>query len=118
MELCKIKELLKCTVLNDNSDLAMEVKKICASELMSNVLTCTGANTLLITGLNNMQVVRTAEMSDIPAVIFIQDRTPSSEVIKLAREKGIVIMVTEYSLFTACGILYEAGMRCGLDQGC
>lgn len=114
--MAQIKNLLDCTLLHNKGNLTMEVKAICASELMSNVLTCTGPNTLLITGLNNMQVIRTAEMSDIPAVIFVQQKMPSTDVIKLAQEKGIVIMVTEYSLFTTCGILYEAGMRCGIDK--
>ncbi|MDK2823633.1 MAG: hypothetical protein PWQ67_1090 [Clostridia bacterium] len=118
MQLNQLKELLKCEVLTNEDKLDIEVKQICAAELMSNVLTCIGTNTLLITGLNNMQVIRTAEMSDIPAVIFIQGRKPNAEVIKLAQDKGIVILVTEYSLFTSCGILYASGLRCGLDGNC
>jgi len=116
MELREIKEILNCQVLANENKLDTKVGKICASELMSNVLTCTGNNKLLITGLNNLQVIRTAEMSDIPAVIFIQDKRPSAEVIELAREKGIVVMLTGYSLFTVCGILYQAGLRSGQDD--
>lgn len=115
MELWKIKEILKCQVLANEDKLNTKVGKICASELMSNVLTCTGNNKLLITGLNNIQVIRTAEMSDIPAVIFVQDKWPTADIIKLAEEKEIVVMHTHYSLFTVCGILYQAGLRSGQD---
>lgn len=116
MKLWEIKELLRCQILANEDKLNNKVGKICASELMSNVLTCRGNNKLLITGLNNLQVIRTAEMSDIPAVIFVQEKRPSAEIVKLAKEKEIVVMVTDYSLFTVCGILYKAGLRSGQED--
>lgn len=116
MELREIKELLKCQVLANENRLNEKVGNICASELMSNVLTCMGNNKLLVTGLNNLQVIRTAEMSDIPAVVFVQDKRPSFELVELAKDKEIVVMLTEYSLYTVCGILYQAGLRSGQDD--
>ncbi|NLT95344.1 MAG: hypothetical protein GXW85_07385 [Clostridia bacterium] len=116
MDLREIKELLKCKVLANDDKLDMQVDCICASELMSSVLTCSGNNKLLVTGLNNLQVIRTAEMSDIPAVIFVQNRKPSAEIVELAKEKEIVVMYTKYSLFTVCGMLYQAGLRSGQDD--
>lgn len=116
MDLQEIKKLLECEILVNNNSLNIEVENICASELMSNVLTCTGNNKLLVTTLNNLQVIRTAEMSDIPAVIFAQNKKPSREIIKLAKDKGIAVLLTGYSVFTVCGILYKAGLKSGQDD--
>lgn len=118
MQLGEISKLLNCEVLCGEYKLEHNIEKTCASELMSNVLTCVGKNTLLITGLNNIQVIRTAEMSDIPAIIFVQGIKPNQELLNLARENDLVIMVTDYSLFTVCGILYNNGLRCGFDEYC
>ena len=106
-----IKKILNCRVLCCEELLNLEIGEGCATDLMSNVLATSGTNTLLITGLNNIQVVRTAEMSDIPAVVFIQDRIPNNDVIELAKEKNIVLMVSNYSMYSACGNLYLAGLR-------
>lgn len=111
MLLKDIKNILNCQILCCEDLLNLEIDEVCATDLMSNVLATSGANTLLITGLNNIQVVRTAEMSDIPAVIFIQDRIPSNDVIELATQKKIVLMVSNYSMYFACGHLYLAGLR-------
>jgi len=113
MQLSKIKDLLNCRVLSCSNKLEQEISGICASDLMSSALTCKGPNSLLITGLNNLQVIRTAEMSDIAAVVFVLGIQPGKEIIELAQENGIVVLVTEYSMFESCGILYKAGFRCG-----
>ena len=116
MLLRNIQNLLDCKVLCCEHLLNIEIEQVCGTDLMSNVLASTGANSLLITGLNNIQVVRTAEMSDIPAVVFIQGREPTPEIIELAREKNIVLMVSRFSMFAICGLLYLGGLRCGLDE--
>jgi len=116
MLLRELSELLNCQVLSCENRLDHEIEQLCASELMSNVLTCMSPNTLLITGLNNLQVIRTAEMSGVPAVIFIQGKKPGTEAINLAVENEIVIMVSEFSMFKACGVLYQAGLRCVFDE--
>ena len=118
MYLHQVVMLLNCEILSCKHKLDHKVERICASELMSNVLVCTGANSLLLTGLNNVQVIRTAEMSDIPCVVFVQGKKPEGDIIKLAEENGIVILVTDYSLFKACGVLYDSGMRCVIDDAC
>ncbi len=81
-----------------------------ASDLMSDVLTLKEDNVLLITGLANMQTLRTAEMSDIHCIIFARNKKISEEMKELARENDIIVLECRYSVFRTCGILYEAGI--------
>ena len=108
---------LQGEVLTGREKVGMEVKWACASDLMSHVLANAGENVLLITGLNNLQVVRTAEMSDIEAIIFVQNKRPVPEVLDLAEEKHLLTILTPYSMFTTCGILFKNGLRCCIDDG-
>ena len=93
-----------------------EVSMVCASDLMSDVLSLINNNTLLLTGLVNPQVVRTAEFTDIAAVCFVRGKKPQKETIELALAKAIPLMTTRYSMFEACGKLYSKGLH-GCD-GC
>ena len=87
----------------------------CGADLMSDVLAFTHAGTLLLTGLTNPQVVRTAEMAGIRAIIFVRGKRPPRETIALAEEKGIPLLATRYTLYEACGRLYNAGLPgCGV----
>ena len=87
----------------------------CGADLMSDVLAFTHAGTLLLTGLTNPQVVRTAEMAGISAIVFVRGKIPPPETIKLAEEKGIPLLATRYTLYETCGRLYTAGLpSCGL----
>jgi predicted transcriptional regulator len=85
-----------------------------ASDLMSDVLALCTPGALLITGLTNIQIVRTAQMLDIPGVLFVRGKTPMQETIALAGESGISLLVTNMSLFQVCGILYADGIKPGL----
>jgi predicted transcriptional regulator len=78
---------------------------------MSDVLSFSITKSLLVTGLTNAQVIRTAEMAAIEAIIFIQGKRPDTQTIKLAEEKHIPLLVTDLSMFDACGRLYEKGLR-------
>ena len=78
---------------------------------MSDVLAFVKDQSLLLTGLINSQVIRTAEMMDILAVCFVRGKVPTEDVIELAKEKGIAILSTEYPLYLSCGKLYSEGLR-------
>jgi predicted transcriptional regulator len=87
-----------------------EIKSACGSDMMSDVLAFVKDQGLLLTGLLNAQVVRTAEMMDIPCVAFCRGKIPDESVVELARQKGIILLSTAYRLYQACGVLYGAGL--------
>ncbi|HPJ82942.1 MAG: hypothetical protein KBC07_00580 [Bacteroidales bacterium] len=82
-----------------------------ASDLMSDVLTVRRSDFMLITGLSNVQSIRTAEMSDLKYVMLVRGKTPPQPMIELAEENGIVLIVCPYSMFKASGILFQAGLK-------
>ena len=82
-----------------------------ACDMMSDVLAYGQGQSLLLTGLLNQQVIRTAEMLDMHCIVFVRGKTPSPEVLALAEEKGIAVLSTAYGMFTACGLLYGAGLQ-------
>ena len=113
MILKDVKEILNATVLTGEDALDQEVKAACGSDLMSDVLAFVKEQAMLLTGLVNGQVIRTAEMMDIHAVIFIRGKKPSDDIIELAESRDIVIMETELPMYLACGKLYSAGLTGG-----
>ena len=94
-----------------------EVDSCHASDLMSDVLTFRGPGSLLLTGLTNAQVVRTAEMSDFAAICFVRGKKPLPETVELAQEKEIPLFVTPQSMYESCGRLYAAGLPAGARKG-
>ena len=114
MLLSDIKKLLNAEVLSGEDEKALSEKDIhtaCGCDLMSDVLAFVKDQSLLLTGLINSQVIRTAEMMDIVAVCFVRGKVPPEDVIELAKEKGITILSTEYPLYLSCGKLYSEGLR-------
>lgn len=111
MKLLDISRLLNARVLTGDNLLDYEVTSACGSDLMSDVMAYVTENVVLLTGLINLQVIRTAEMMDIKAVIFVRGKQPLENMVELAREKNIAIMATNLTMFPACGILYEAGLK-------
>ena len=103
--------VLDARVLCGEDKLDQEVKSACGSDLMSDVLAYGQGQSLLLTGLLNQQVIRTAEMLDMHCIIFVRGKTPAEEVLTLAREKGIAVISTQRGMFTASGLLYGAGLR-------
>jgi len=98
-------------------DLSTSVAMSCGADLMSDVLTFTHAGTLLLTGLTNPQVIRTAEMAGIQAVVFVRGKYPPPETIALAEEEGIPLLASRYTMYETCGRLYQAGLpSCGLFE--
>lgn len=113
MLLSEIKTILEANVLTSEDDAAMQAIDIhtaCGCDLMSDVLAFVKDQALLLTGLINSQVVRTAEMMDITAICFVRGKSPAEDVVSLANSKGITIMTTSLPLYTACGRLYEKGL--------
>lgn len=94
------------------SDPSLRVKEIGAADLMSDVLALSRPGMLLLTGLNNAQAVRTAAIADLAGIVFVRGKRPSEEVLALAREKGIPVMTTAFTMFEAAGRLY-VGLRGG-----
>ncbi len=107
----KIIATLEAEVIFNSIDIETEIYSVCSTDLMSDLLRFSIPESLLITGLTQPQVVRTAEIADVTAIAFIQDKRPEKEAIELARQKGISLVVTRLSMFTACGKLYVEGLR-------
>lgn len=111
MKLRKIVELLDCEVIVGEDYLDREVKYAFGSDLMSDVLAYTEEDTVLLTGLCNNQVIRTAEMLDLNSIIFVRGKTPSEDVVEMAREDEMILAKTQHSMYSASGILYAAGLE-------
>ncbi len=111
MKLTKVQELLGAKI-HAGAELAeqIEVKDAFGSDLMSDVLAFVQEQGMLLTGLRNSQVVRTAEMMDMQVVVFVRGKEPDEEMISVAEERGIVLMSTEMTMFASCGILYHNGL--------
>jgi len=90
-----------------------EVCSCHASDLLSDVLTFRGPGSLLLTGLTNAQVVRTAEISDFAAICFVRGKKPQPEAVEMAEDKGIPLLVTPLSMYDSCGRLLAAGLPGG-----
>lgn len=104
---------LDARVLSGEDLLNQDVHSACGSDLMSDVLAFVKDRAVLLTGMTNAHVVRTAEMLDIVCVVFVRGKTPGSDILDMAKERGISVLSTELTLFTACGMLYECGLRGG-----
>lgn len=112
MLLSEIKNVLGAEFLgNDETLLDKDIKTAFGSDLMSDVLAFVDEQTMLLTGLINSQVIRTAEMMDITAICFVRGKVPAEDVIELANEKDIAILTTPKTMYTSCGLLYENGIR-------
>ena len=111
MTLRQIAELLNAKVLCGENRLDEENDIAFASDLMSDVLTLGDYNPVILTGLCNMQTIRTCEMGNLDVVIIVRKKKATEEMIEEASDEGMVVMECDYSLFKACGLLYEAGMR-------
>ena len=92
---------------------SQEILSACGADLMSDVMAFVKERVLLLTGLVNPQVIRTAELLDIHAIIFVRGKNPSMDMIDMANESNIVLGGTKLPMFIACGKLYEAGLKSG-----
>lgn len=109
----EIQSLLKARILEGEAQLDHTVSEAFASDMMSDVLAYASPHSALLTGLCNPQVIRTAEMMDMPCIIFVQGKSPGLEALALAGERDICILQTSLDMFCACGILYTHGLPGG-----
>ncbi len=110
MKLRQVIELVEGRVVSEGANLEMEVTHGAGADLMSDALRFARENVLLITGLTNPQAVRTAEMVGIRAVLFVRAKLPPPETVAIARQAGIVLMATRYTMYEASGLLFQAGL--------
>ncbi len=112
MTIADIARILNATVVC-GQNLDTEVLGACGSDMMSDVLAYVKEQAVLLSGLVNMQVIRTAEMMDMVCVVFVRGKQPTEEMITLAKERDMVLLSTEQRMFTACGLLYANGLTGG-----
>ncbi len=110
MTIREIKDLIGAEVLCCEQNLDRDAYSACGCDLMSDVLAYVKDQAVLLTGLVNPQVVRTAEMMDMICIVFVRSKTPTREMLDLAEESGIVVMKCDKRLYEACGLLYSNGL--------
>lgn len=111
MKISAICELLGAKVLYGEDMLEREVHSACGCDMMSDVLAFVKDQAVLLTGLCNQQVIRTAQMMDMHCVVFVRGKQPTTEILELAEEAEIAVLATDMRMYPACGILYNAGLR-------
>ena len=113
MKISKVAEILEAEVVACRDFSEHEVCSACGSDMMSDVLAFVKDQAVLLTGLVNSQVIRTAEMMDMRCVVFVRGKRPGSDVLALAQDSGIAILATDMRMYPACGILYQNGLHAG-----
>lgn len=110
----KIKEILNAEILcGEGAAASTDILSACGADMMSDVLAFVKDQGLLLTGLVNPQVVRTAQMMDILCIAFVRGKRPDDSVVQLARQNNIILMTTEDRMYPACGKLYSNGLSAG-----
>ncbi len=111
MKLHDVRDILQCEVLTEGDDLTVEVQNVVASDGMSEILAFAKSKELMITGLTNIQAIRTADIAGVSAVIFCRGKRPDTRVIEFAKKKKIPILATKMVMFDICAILYNKGLK-------
>jgi predicted transcriptional regulator len=110
MKLKDVERILGAEVITGAELLDQEVEMACGSDLMSDVLSFVKSRSLLLTGLTNPQVVRTAEMADLRAICFVRGKRPAPETVEMAESISIPLLTTSLPMFESCGRLYREGL--------
>lgn len=110
MKISTIRDLLDAEVLCCEENLDQDVYSACGSDMMSDVLKYVKDQAVLLTGLCNPQVVRTAEMMDMVCIVFVRDKRPNEMMVSMAEDDGIVVMTCNKRMYEACGMLYSNGL--------
>jgi hypothetical protein len=106
----EVRAALDAQVICGEDKLQAEIRTACGCDLMSDVLAFTEPGSVLLTGLTNQQVIRTAEMLDLTAIIFVRDKQPDEATLQLAISKGMLVLTTPLPLYESCGRLYKLGL--------
>ncbi|MBN2139196.1 MAG: hypothetical protein JW720_15425 [Sedimentisphaerales bacterium] len=110
-----IRRILEAEVVAGEYLLGQKVATVCGSDLMSDVLAFARPKAVLLTGMTNSQVVRTAEMADLAGICFVRDKRPGQETVELAESKDIPLLTTPLSMFESCGRLWKEGFVGGSE---
>jgi len=110
MKLTKIRELLDAEILCGEDLMETEVLSACATDFMSDALAYVKDQGVMLTGMVNPQVIRTAEMLDMCCIVFVRGKQPTQEILDLAAARDIVVMRSSHRMFIACGLLYTNGL--------
>ena len=113
MKISELKEILNAELICGEDLLDNEVFTACGSDMMSDVLAYVKEQAVLLSGLVNPQVIRTAEMMDMKCVVFVRGKRPDIDMINLAEDRDIVLLGTKLEMFTSCGLLYKNGLKGG-----
>ncbi len=108
-----VRDVLGARVLAGEDHLEAEVRSACGADMMSDVLAFSKDHSVLLTGLCNPQVIRTAEMLDIVCIVFVRGKKPDESMLEMAEERNLIILSTGHRMFSACGMLYQAGLDGG-----
>ena len=111
MKISTMQQLLEADVLCCEENLGRHVYSACGCDLMSDVLAFVKDQAVLLTGLVNPQVIRTAVMMDMRCIVFVRSKAPTPEMLALAEDSGLVVMKTSKRMYEACGVLYADGLR-------
>ena len=111
MRLSQVRDILGARVLTGEEKLDREVHSACGSDFMSDVLAFVKNQAVLLTGLVNPQVIRTADMVDMKCVVFVRGKVPTEDILALAESRDLVVMATPKRMYEACGLLYSNGLR-------
>ena len=114
MKLAEIRDILECEILTGEDALSLDLETVVASDGMSEILAFAHPGALMITGLTNIQSVRTADIANVRAMIYIRGKRPAANTISLAQESGIPVLATRLGMFDVCGILRERGLKGGM----
>ncbi|MCF8061664.1 MAG: hypothetical protein K9M82_04030 [Deltaproteobacteria bacterium] len=115
MKLAELVELLDAEIVvgHEKRDLSFEF--CTASDLMSDILRGPTSGSILITGLNNTQVIRASVIANVAAIVLVRKKRPNEDLVERAKEHEIPLIRTPFTMFTACGKLFEVGLR-GIDE--
>ena len=113
MKVRQIVETLEGTLMAGEELLDLDIKAACGADLMSDVMAFVKEGVVLLTGLVNPQAIRTADLMDIRVIVFVRGKVPPKDMVEEARANGQAVIATRYSMYMACGRLYEAGLRSG-----
>ena len=113
MKIDEVAQVLKAKICTDVPYEGVEICVACGSDLMSDALAFGEDKGLLLTGLNNPQSIRTAEMMDIHCIVFVRNKIPTDAMLELAAERNMCLLSTKLTMFTACGLLFQQGIKGG-----
>ena len=105
-----IRDILDAELLSGEELLDTEVHTACGSDMMSDVLAYVKDQGVLVTGLVNPQVIRTAMMMDMRCIVFVRSKRPTPDMLDLAKEHHICVLASGSRMYEACGKLYANGL--------